>query len=133
MSTPFADLETLVSAEVDALMGEPTRVVRKVPGQYFSRSADGSRADVDVIGVVDYNPVMARPKDQGQYDGFQPGVAGDRIHVSYTDSRFADRAAWPADGDEIWLLDPARLGVKLRVTRADADELGRVVCICVPA
>lgn len=133
MTTPFADLEKLVSVEVDALMGELTRVVRKVSGQYFSRSADGGRADIDVIGVVDYNPIMARPKDQGQYDGFQPGLAADKIHVSYTDSRFASRDAWPVDGDEIWLLDPTRSGVKLRVTRSDPDELGRIVCICVPA
>ncbi|RWC91654.1 MAG: hypothetical protein EOS72_03085 [Mesorhizobium sp.] len=133
MTTPFAELEKRVSAEIDAHYGEATRVVRKVAGQYFSRSADGGRANVDVIGVVDYNPVMARPKDQGQYDGFQPGVAGDRIHVSYTASRFTDRDAWPADGDEIWLLDPDRHGAKLRVTRSDPDELGRIVSVCVPA
>ncbi|RWM29408.1 hypothetical protein [Mesorhizobium sp.] len=132
MTTPFAELEKQVSAEIDAHHGELTRVVRKASGQYFSRVADGGRANVDIIGVLDFNPVMARPKDQGQYDGFQPGVAGDRIHVSYTASRFADRAAWPADGDEIWLLDPVRLGAKLRVTRTDPDGLGRIVCICVP-
>lgn len=122
MTTPFADLEKLVSAEVDALMGEPTRIFRKVSGQYFSRSADGGRADIDAVGVVDYNPIPARPKDQGQYDGFQAGLAADKIHVSYTDSRFASRDEWPADGDEILLLDPSRRGTRLRITRADPDD-----------
>ncbi|TIR24025.1 MAG: hypothetical protein E5X34_13300 [Mesorhizobium sp.] len=133
MTTPFAELEKQVSAEIDAHHGEATRIVRKAAGQYFSRVADGARANADVIGVVDHNPVMARPKDQGQYDGFQPGVAGSRISVSYAVTRFADKAAWPQDGDEIWLLDPDRLGAKLRVTRADPDGLGRIDCICVPA
>ncbi len=130
--TLFADLETLVSAEVDALMAEATRIERKVAGQYFARSADAERPPLEVAGVVDYNPVIARPKDMGQYDGYQPSLAGDRIHVSYTAALFPSRGLWPADGDEIHLLDPKRNGVRLRVTRTDPDELGRIVCICVP-
>lgn len=128
--TIFADLERLVSAEVDAHMAEATRIDRKVAGQYFSRSADDGRGAVEVVGVVDFNPVMARPKDLGQYDGYQPELAADKIHISYADDLFASRADWPVPGDEIILL--ARANRRLRVTRVDPDELGRIVCVCVP-
>lgn len=129
----FADLETLVSTEVDAHMGEPTRIVRKVAGQYFSRSADVERAKIDAVGVVDFNPIMARPKDMGQYDGYQPELAADRIHVSYAVTAFRCREEWPAGNDDIVLLDPSRQGRRIRITRVDPDELGRLVCVCVPA
>jgi hypothetical protein len=133
MTTPFAELEKIASDTIDDHMGEPTRIVRKVAGQYFSRSADGSRPPLEVVGIVDFNPVVARPKDQGQYDGYQPELSGDRIIVSYATTRFASRTDWPAKDDEIELLDPDRAGMKLRVTRPDPDGLGRLVCACVLA
>jgi len=130
--TLFADLEKLVSAEVDALMGEPTRIDRKTAqNQYFARSEDASRASVTAVGVVDFNPIIARPKDMGQYDGYQPDVAADRIHVSYAETEFVSRETRPREQDEIVLLD--RDNRRLRVTRVDPDELGRMVCVCVPA
>ncbi|WP_378952078.1 hypothetical protein [Mesorhizobium sp. ANAO-SY3R2] len=134
MISEFADLEKLVSEAVDDVMGEPTRIVRKVKGEFLSRSADGSRAPLDVDGVVDFNPVLAKPMDMGQYDGYQPTTAADRIHVSYSEQVFADgKSAWPKDQDEIHLLAPERAGQALRVTRVDPDGLGRLVCVCVPA
>lgn len=132
MTTPFAELEEIVSETVDDHHGENTRIVPKVSGQYFSSSADGSRPPFDVIGVVDFNPVVARPKDQGQYDGYQPGLTGDRIIVSYTATRFdAPGKHPPADNYEIHLLAAGRQGMKLRVTRVDPDGLGRLICVCV--
>ena len=129
--TIFADLERLASAAVDERMAEATRIELRVAGQYFSRSADVDRSSLNAAGVVDYNPVMVRPKDMGQYDGYQPELAGDRIHVSYADHQFAGRADWPEPGDEIVLI--ARADRRLRISRADPDELGRIVCVCVPA
>jgi hypothetical protein len=133
MTTPFAELEALVSAEVDALMAEPTLIEPKVSGQYFSRSADGTMPSIETVGVVDFNPTTPRPKDQGQYDGYQPGLTGDRIIVSYSDLVFSGREFIPKEGYEIELLDPSRNGTRLRITRVDPDGLGRLVCVCVLA
>lgn len=129
MASPFAALENLVSAEVDALYAERTRVHPMTAGR-VSRVADGARSVADAVGVVDFNPVLAKPQDMGQYDGYQPAVAADRIHVSYADSELPDGTQ---QNDEIELLEPERSGQRLRITRIDPDGLGRAVCVCVPA
>ncbi|WP_420408693.1 hypothetical protein [Hoeflea sp.] len=132
MTTPFADLEILVSDAVDSLMAEPTRIIRKKRGEIFAGTADGARATVDVVGVVDLNPLTVVAQDQGQYDGFQPTLAANKVHVSYKHGVFASRDAWPKQDDRIVAL--VRAGPPTyRVTKdAEDDGIGRVLCICVP-
>lgn len=129
MPSEFAGLERLVSEAVDATMGEPTRVVPRANGTYFSGPADGARAPITIAGVVDYNPVTIVSKDTGKYDGMRPVVAGDRLHVSYDVKNFPD---WkPREGDVIELID--RPGSpSANVSRVDPDGLGRIVCVCTP-
>lgn len=129
MASPFAALENLVSDSVDELYAERTRILPMAAGR-VSRVADGDRAIVDAMGVVDFNPVLAKAQDLGQYDGYQPTADADRIHVSYADTEFP---AGTRKDDEIELLEPERGGQKLRITRVDPDGLGRFVCVCVIA
>ncbi len=130
MAAPFAILETLVSAEVDAMYGEGTRIHPMAAGR-VSRIADGAREAFNAVGVVDFNPILAKPQDMGQYDGYQPTVAADRIHVSYSEPAIAGGDV--RQDDEIELLSAHRNGQRLRITRIDPDGLGRRVCVCVPA
>lgn len=130
MSSLFAELEELVSEAVDTVMGEPTRIDRRKKSGRFSSSADGEAASITVVGVVDFNPVIADPKDKGQYDGYQPNLAGDKLHVSYATSSFASAEEYPTQDDHIVLT--ARSGCPShRISRVDHDGLGRLVCVCV--
>lgn len=130
MTTLFADLEALVSNAVDRFHGEETVILRQQKGQYFAGTADSSRPETTVVGVIDKNPVTAKPQDEGTYDGFQPTVGADRYHVSYDKRLFASRAEWPAQGDFIQPVDNASIP-KLKVTRAPEDDgIGRILCIC---
>lgn len=132
MTTPFANLEKKLSSSIDRMYAENTRIIRKTKGEIFSSVADGSRPPVDVVGVIDINPMTIVAQDQGQYDGFQPSFAANRIHVSYKYGVFADKDEWPRQDDRIVALD--RTGTPTyRVTRdAEDDGIGRVLCICVP-
>jgi len=130
MPSPFAELENLISEAVDSVMGEPTRIDRRRKSGRFSSSADDDRDSVTVTGVVDFNPVIADPKDKGQYDGFQPNLSGDKLHVSYAESSFASSDEYPTQDDTIVLT--ARSGQpSFRISRVDPDGLGRMVCVCV--
>lgn len=125
----FAELESLVSNAIDTVHGEATRIVRKKAGKVFSGTADSSRPTKDVIGIPDFNPLVVTTKDEGTYDGFQPQLGADRIHVSYDTSRFDSTAEWPVDGDEIMLLERDGQPV-VRVSRVDPDGMGRINCVC---
>ena len=130
MTSLFADLEELVSSAVDRFHGETTVIVRQQKGQYLARSADSSRPYLEVDGVVDRNPVTAKPQDEGAYDGFQPSIGGDRFHVSYNKRLFASRDEWPAQGDHIEIpSNPSIPPLKVVKTPED-DGIGRIVCIC---
>jgi hypothetical protein len=130
MPSLFAELEKRCSAAVDALYGEPTRIDRFKKGDVFANVADSDRASFTVIGIVDFNPVTVTTKDEGSYDGFQPTIAADRIHVSYDISLFPDAAHWPIQDDVIVLTE--RPGTpRIRVTRPpDHDGIGRMLCVC---
>jgi len=130
MSSLFAELEELVSEAVDTVMGEPTRIDRRKKAGRFSSSADGETASITVVGVVDFNPVIADPKDKGQYDGYQPNLSGDKLHVSYAVSSFTSTEDHPKQDDHIALI--ARTGCPShRISRVDYDGLGRMICVCV--
>ncbi|MCO5144543.1 MAG: hypothetical protein M9895_00040 [Aquamicrobium sp.] len=130
MPSSFAELENLISEAVDSVMGEPTRIDRRRKSGRFSSSADDDRDSVTVTGVVDFNPVIADPKDKGQYDGFQPNLSGDKLHVSYAESSFASSDEHPTQDDTIVLI--GRPGQpSFRISRVDHDGLGRMVCVCV--
>jgi hypothetical protein len=133
MPSLFAELETLVSSAVDTVMGERTRIEPQRRGEVFGSSADNSRPILEVVGVVDFNPVAVTAQDEGTYDGFQPQLAGDKIHVSYALSSFPNAAAYPKAGDVIIAVE--RPGMpKFRLTRdPDHDGVGRMICVCVPA
>lgn len=133
MPSLFAELETLASSAVDTVMGELVRIEPMKKGDVFASSADGTRQQVTVTAVVDFNPVAVTVQDEGSYDGFQPQLAGDRIHVSIALSSFPSTSQWPQANDVITLLE--RSGTpKIRLTRApDHDGIGRMVCPCVPA
>lgn len=130
MTSLFADLEEMVSSAVDDVMGEPTVIIRKQKGQYFAGSADGTRPSVTRVGVIDKNPVTAKPQDEGAYDGFQPVVGADRYHVSYNRRLFSGPSEWPAQGDLINPVDNPAIPT-LKVVKAPEDDgIGRIVCIC---
>lgn len=134
MPSLFAELETLASAAVDTVMGELIRVEPQTKGDVFSGSADGTRPVLDdIVGIVDINPVTVSAQDEGTYDGFQPQLAGDRIHVSFAESSFQSAASWPKQGDI--LVAKERSGMpKFRLNHPpQRDGIGRFVCICVPA
>lgn len=152
----FSELEDrLVSPVIDAFYGEQTRIVRKVGGKHFGSSENGEF--LDVVGIIDVNPVTVVAQDEGAYDGFQPQTAGERYHVSYDLSLFTPLLREPQPDDEILSLsrersvnltdvrgvplttiigDPLLAGkylMKLRVSRVDPDGIGRVVCVCTKA
>lgn len=128
MPSAFAELEKLVSAALDDHHGEQTRLDRRVAGGRFS-SAASEEDSVTLVGVVDFNPVIADPKDRSQYDGFQPVLAGDKAHVSYAVTAFESENDYPKKDDTIVLLE--RGNQALRISRVDPDGLGRLVCVCV--
>lgn len=133
MISLFAELESMVSEAIDGVYGEPTRIDRFKKGDVFAASADGSRPSKTVIGIVDFNPVTVTTKDEGSYDGFQPNIAADRIHVSYDLSLFQDATEWPAALDVITLTE--RTGMpKLKLVKPPEDDgIGRILCICTRA
>lgn len=129
MTSLFAELEKRVSDAIDQTMGEATRIERLRSNVYFADSADGSRPTTNVVGIIDFNPVAITAQDEGQYDGLQPHLAGERIHVSYATKSFASASHWPRQGDVITALD--RDGQpKLKVIRIDQDGIGRFICVC---
>lgn len=129
MPSLFAELETRVSAEVDRVYAERTSIRPRVKTQHFGSVADADKQQIEVLGVVDFNPVVAQPRDLGQYDGFQPKLTGDRIIVSYTATLFTPETM-PKDGYEIVLVE--RNDKVLSISRVEPDGLGRVVCVCTP-
>ncbi len=132
MSSIFAALEEMVSEVIDDVYAERTNIVRQEAGTIFSSAASSTRQPIEMIGIVDFNPVLATPVDRGQYDGFQPTIAGTRVHVSYDISKFASVEDLPREKDIILFPDRAG-GKEYRITRPpEHDGLGRIVCICVP-
>lgn len=130
MTSLFAELEELVSSAIDDLHGEATQIIRKKKGQYLADSADSSRPSKTLIGVIDKNPVTAKPQDEGTYDGFNPTIGADRYHVSYNKRLFASRAEWPEQGDVIQPVNNPSIPA-LKVVKAPEDDgIGRIVCIC---
>jgi hypothetical protein len=126
MASVFAGLESLVSEEIDALYGEPTRIDPKAKtSKYLAGSADNTRASQTVTGIVDFDPVTLISQDVGKYDGARPAIAGEKIHISYD----LGTLQWvPKTGDVIVLID--REDEPLLISRTDPDGLGRVVCVC---
>jgi hypothetical protein len=133
MPSLFAELETIVSDTVDSVMGERTRIEPQGKGDVFSGSADDTRPPFEVIGVVDFSPTTVTVGDESSYDGFQPSLAGDRIHVSYALSSFQNASSYPRQNDVIAAIE--RSGTpKFRIMKApEHDGIGRMICVCVPA
>lgn len=130
MPTLFAQMETAVSAAVDHLHMERTRITPRVQGEFVRGGQDPARAVREVMGVIDFNPVTIRAREQSEYDGYRPELDGEKVHVSYTASRLG--ANLPRQGDLIEALDRAG-SPKFQITIVEHDGLGRVLCRCVPA
>lgn len=132
MTTLFARMETAVSAAVDNVYGEPTRIVPRKMGEFVRGSSDPTRMERDVMGVIDFNPVTVRSKEMSEYDGYRPELDGEKVHVSYTASRLGSPVIPPAVGDYIVALD--RPGTpRFQVVSVEADGIGRILCRCTPA
>lgn len=130
MPTLFAQMETAVSSAVDHLHMERTRITPRVKGEFARGGQDSTRVVREVMGVIDFNPVTIRAREQSEYDGYRPELDGEKVHVSYTASRLG--SAIPRKDDLIEALD--RPGVpKFQIVTAEPDGLGRVLCRCVPA
>lgn len=124
----FAEYERLVSGAVDVVFGDPITVLPQRRGE-VSASADPDRAQVTVVGVVDFNPRTVTPKGKEQYDAFQPNLVGEKVHVSFDEDAFASRDARPRSGDK--LVAVLKTGTfHLQVVSVEPDELGRFVVPC---
>ena len=129
MTSLFAELERLATDAVDTLYGEPVRIERKVGGEFFSGSADSSRPEITVIGIVDLSPMVVAVQDESSTDGFQPTLAGEKIHVSFDEERFATADEKPREND-ILVAATRPNSPRFRVSRIDPDGIGRFVCVC---
>ncbi|MEN5278068.1 hypothetical protein ABE527_14080 [Brucella sp. TWI432] len=129
MFSKFAEFERLISDRVDDVMGERTLVTYYKKAEFVAESVDLEREKLEIVGVVDFTPTVPQMQDRGRYDGFVPSLAGDKISVSYNVGAFKSRSDWPVVGTVIETMDRPE-NFKLRVTRADPDELGRIVCVC---
>lgn len=129
MFSKFAEFERLISDRVDDVMGERTLVTYYKKAEFVAETADAEREPLEIVGVVDFTPTVPQMQDRGRYDGFVPSLAGDKIVVSYDEHLFQTFADRPVAGTVIETLDRPK-NFKLRVTRADPDELGRIICVC---
>lgn len=130
MPTAFERREALVSASIDREHAEPTRISHRAAGVYLAGSADPARPEREVLGIVDFKPVVARIKDRAEYDSFRAVVEGEVIHVSYDTSRFPNQDSWPKAKDEIHAYERTQLPNRFQVVGVMPDGLGRIVCIC---
>lgn len=119
----------MTSDAVDSTMAEMTRIEPRAAGGMFSGSADTDRAQIEVMGVIDFAPVTVMVKDTAKYDGARPFVSGDKMHASFDRRNFP---TWtPRVGDVIVCIDrPSR--ERMKITRVDGDGLARIVCVCEP-
>jgi hypothetical protein len=123
----FAALERLVSDAIDGHFGESTRLEPKAKTRYLAGAADADRDPMTLTGIVDFDPVALVAQDLGKYDGMRPSVQSERIHVSYDAASFT---TWlPRANDVIVLLERPDTP-RVRVSRAEPDHLGRIVCMC---
>lgn len=131
MPSVFAELEEDLSVELDDVYAEETQIIRQTRGKYFASSAAAAVPEDLVRGIIDLNPLVIQIQDKSQYDGMQPNVVGSKVHVSYDTSLFASRDKWPKQDDVIKALEMDGQP-EYKITRADPDGVGRVLCICVP-
>ena len=132
MSSIFSALEKRVSEAVDQLFAERTLIYRQDAGKFFASAENTSEPTIEVVGIIDFNPVAVVAQDRGQYDGFQPVVEGSRIHVSYELDKFPSMDYWPQQNSII--VAPDRPGQpKFKISRVDPDGIGRVICVCLAA
>jgi hypothetical protein len=132
MPSIFADLERLATGAIDDVYGETVRVTGMKPGagDYGGEAEDDGRPSFDVTAIPDFNPVAATVTDEGQFDGRQPFVAAERVHVSID----AAVLNWmPRKHDKISLISRSPVEHFVLSREPDEDGLGRIVCVCVPA
>lgn len=129
MFSKFAEYERLISDRIDDEMGERTLVTHYKKSEFVAATPDPEREPFEIVGVIDFTPTIPQMQDRGRYDGFVPSLAGDKISVSYNVGAFKSRSDWPGAGTVIETMDRPE-NFKLRVTRVDPDELGRIVCVC---
>lgn len=125
MPTRFQSLERRMSAAVDTLHGERTRVV-PTDRNAFASAASTLRTPYEAIGVFDMNPKVTMVRSQSRYEGDAASIAADRVHVSYDIAALPAENLWPRRGDEIELLDRPDMPL-IKVNVVEPDGLGRIV------
>lgn len=133
MFSRFAAIERRVSSAIDTIYAEPAEIVymTKASGDFGGKVVDISKPAFLTKGIADFNPVAADILDAGQYDGFQPAIAGEKIHVSF-DAAKLTASTLPREGDVIRLTSRLPIPALLINRPPEPDGLGRWVCICGP-
>lgn len=126
----FDEIETLVSEAIDEVYGDEIVIIRTERGEFFTRS----QADSDhvVTGIIDLNPMVIQVQDKSQYDGFQPDVSGQKVHVSIDLDEFSSKADYPDQHDILKVNDGPRKGSYKISAKPQNDGAGRILCVCVP-
>ena len=130
MASLFAAYESLVSEAIDRVYGESTRIEYFKKDKVFGSDVDSERPAFDIIGIPDFNPVTVTTKDEGSYDGFQPTIAANRIHISYDLSLFQDPSQYPSQNAVITLLERAGTPRVTVMAPPEHDGIGRILCVC---
>jgi len=133
MTSWFSDIEARVSDVEDTIYGEAVRIVPMgaSAGYYGAPAQDDGRDEKDVTAIVDFNPVALTVTDEGQFDGFQPTMTADKVHVSFKATAFTSDER-PRIGDVILLVGRSPQ-IELKIVRDPEDDgIGRFICVCVP-
>lgn len=125
MTTRFQTIERRMSAAVDRLHAERTRVV-PTDRNGFASAASTLRTPYIATGVIDMNPVTTLVRSQSRYEGDAASVSADRVHVSYDVAALPAQNLWPRRGDEIEFMDRDN-EPRIKVNVVEPDGLGRVV------
>lgn len=126
----FDDIESLVSETIDETYGDEIVIIRTARGEFFTKSqADKTHV---VTGIIDLNPMVIQVQDKSQYDGFQPDVSGQKVHISIDLDEFQKQADQPDQHDILEVEKGCNKGRYKISAKPQNDGIGRILCVCVP-
>lgn len=126
----FDEIESLASDAIDCTYGDEILIIRTQRGEFFTDS-EVNDAYV-IVGIVDLNPMVIQVQDKSQYDGFQPDVSGQKVHVSIDLDEFSSKEDHPDQHDILKVKNGPRKGSYKISARPQNDGAGRILCVCVP-